>query len=117
MSGQIQARNDDIRYRYSSPSSEIVICLLPKHLGVLMNSPKRFQAFQIELEFGSVGFWGEGKTGKPKRNLSEQRENQQQTQPAYGFDAGIWTRAKLEGGECSHQCETPAPQALQRAVT
>ena len=56
MSGQIQARNDDIRYRYSSLSSVIVICLLPKHLGVLMSSFKRFHAFQIELEFGSVGF-------------------------------------------------------------
>ena len=28
-----------------------------------MNSFKRVRAFQIELEFGSVGFWGEGKTG------------------------------------------------------
>ena len=56
MSGQIQATNDDKGYRYSSPSSVIVICLLPKHLGVLMNSFKRVHAFQIELEFGSVGF-------------------------------------------------------------
>ena len=30
-----------------------------------MNSFKRVRAFQIELEFGSVGFWGEGKTGVP----------------------------------------------------
>ena len=27
-----------------------------------MNSLKRVRAFQIELEFGSVGFLGEGKT-------------------------------------------------------
>ena len=30
-----------------------------------MNSLKRVCAFQIELEFGSVGFYGEGKTGVP----------------------------------------------------
>ena len=30
-----------------------------------MNSFKRVRAFQIKLEFGSVGFRGEGKTGVP----------------------------------------------------
>ena len=30
-----------------------------------MNSFKRVRAFQIELEFESVGFLGEGKTGVP----------------------------------------------------
>ena len=38
-----------------------------------MNSFKRVRAFQIELEFGSVGFWGEGKPEYPEKNLSEQR--------------------------------------------
>ena len=37
-----------------------------------MNSFKRFRAFQIELEFGSVDFWGEGKPEYPGKNLSEQ---------------------------------------------
>ena len=46
-------------------SSVIVICLPTEHLGVHENSLKRLPAFQIELEFGSVGFWGEGKTGVP----------------------------------------------------
>ena len=32
------------------------ICLPTKQLGVRMNSFKRVRAFQIELEFGSVGF-------------------------------------------------------------
>ena len=42
------------------------IAFLPtRHLRVHMNSFKRVRAFQIELEFGSVGFWGEGKTGVP----------------------------------------------------
>ena len=38
-------------------------CLPTKNLGVLKNSLKRVRAFQIELKFGSVGFYGEGKTG------------------------------------------------------
>ena len=32
-----------------------LVCLPTKHLGVNMNSFKRVRAFQIELEFGSVG--------------------------------------------------------------
>ena len=34
----------------------IVICLPTEHLGVHKNSLIRVRAFQIELEFGSVGF-------------------------------------------------------------
>ena len=75
-----------------------------------MNSFKRVRAFQIESEFGSVGFWGEGKTGVPgEKTFRSKRENQQQTQPTYGVDAGIWTRATLVGGERSHHCATLAP--------
>ena len=37
-------------------SSVIVICLPTEHLGVHENSLKRLPAFQIELQFGSVGF-------------------------------------------------------------
>ena len=83
------------------------ICLPTKQLGVRMNSFKRVRAFQIELEFGSVGFWGEGKTGVSGEKPLEARENQQQTQPTYGVDAGSWTRATLVRGERSHQCAIP----------
>ena len=48
-----------------SPFARLVVSLPTKHIGVHMNSFKRVRAFQIELEFGSVGFWGEGKTGVP----------------------------------------------------
>ena len=48
-------------------------CLPTKHMEGHMNSFKRVRAFQIELEFGSVGFWGEGKPEYPEKNLSEQR--------------------------------------------
>ena len=65
-----------------------------------MNSFKRVRAFQIELEFGSVSFWGEGKTGVPGEKTSRSKgENQQQTQPTYGVDTGSWTWATLVGGE------------------
>ena len=46
-----------------------------------------------------------GKTGVPgEKPLGRKGENQQQNQPAYGVDAGIWTRATLVGGESSHHC-------------
>jgi len=41
-------------------------CLPTKLLGVLKNLFKNVPAFQIKLDFGSVGFWGEGKTGVPR---------------------------------------------------
>jgi len=37
-----------------------------------MNSFKRVRAFQIKLEFGSVGFEERGKPEYPGKNLSEQ---------------------------------------------
>ena len=43
-----------------------------EHLGVLKKSSKRVRAFQIEMEFGSVYFWGEGKPKYTEKNLSEQ---------------------------------------------
>ena len=39
-----------------------------------MNSFKRVRAFQVELEFGSVSFWGEGKTGVPREKPLGARE-------------------------------------------
>ena len=39
-----------------------VICLPTKHLRVLSNSFKHICAFEIELDFGSFGFWGKGKS-------------------------------------------------------
>ena len=55
--------------------------------------------FLVELEFGNVGFWGEGKTGV----AWSKRET-----------TNIWRRRRdlnpgQVGGECSHHCATPAP--------
>ena len=85
-----------------------------------MNSFKRVRTLQIELEFGNVGFfhlqsqgkapWGRGcwllrrgeKRSTRRKTSRSKGENQQQTQPTYGVDAGSETRATLVGGERSH---------------
>ena len=45
-----------------------------KHLGVLENSLKYVSMFQIELEFGSVGFLRRGETGVRKEKPLGARE-------------------------------------------
>ena len=54
-----------------------------EHLKVVKNSYKLVRAFQVELEFGSVGFWRERKTGAPREKTLGKAENQQQTYPSY----------------------------------
>ena len=49
---------------------------------------------------------GENRSTRRKTSRSK-GENQKQTQPTYGVDAGIWTRATLVGGERSHHCAIP----------
>ena len=57
-----------------------------------------------------------GKPEYPEKNVSEQGENQQQTQPKHDAGTGNQTRATLVGGECSHHCSTPAPQVKSSQV-
>ena len=72
----------------------MVICVPMEHLGVLCVC-----AFQIELEFGIVGFQGEGKTGEPgEKPLRASREptthstkKKKQTQLTYGVDTRFRT--------------------------
>ena len=47
-----------------------------------------------------------------KKTSRSKEENQQQTQPTYGVDAGIWTRATLVGGNRSHHCTIPCSSSL-----
>ena len=49
--------------------------------------------FQIKLEFGNVGFWGEGKTGVPKENKNKDKD-QQQTQPTL---RGVQEYVRVQG--------------------
>ena len=63
--------------------------------------------FQIELKFGKVGFWREGKTRVPKKTSRSKLEIQQQTQATYDFDAGFeprphwWARVLSLRHSCS----------------
>ena len=68
--------------------------------------------FLVKLEFGNVSLWGEGNTVNcSSRKTSQSKgENQQQTQPTYGINAGIWNQASLVGGKWFHYCVTlPSP--------
>ena len=55
--------------------------------------------FQVEFEFGNVGFCGGRKTGVPEKNPRSRDENQQQTQPTYDGETRNRTWATLVGGE------------------
>ena len=50
--------------------------------------------------------------GKPKypekKKTSRCRVENQQIQPTYDAESGYRTQATLVGGECSHNCATPA---------
>ena len=77
-----------------------VICLPTEHLGVVKNSLKRVRAFQIELEFESVGFKGEGRTEVPGENpLGAKEKTSNKLNPHNGVDGRIRARATLMGGE------------------
>ena len=58
---------------------------------------------------------GENRSTRRKTSRSK-GENQQQTQPTYGVDAGIRTRATLVGGECSHLCAILAPKREKKTA-
>ena len=59
------------------------------------------------LNLEMLVFEERGKPEYPEKNLSEQGENQQQTQPTYDAESGNRTRATLVGGERSHHCAIP----------
>ena len=88
---------------------KIVICLPTKHLEFLWTclnvsvlSRSNWNLEEIVLR--------RGYNWSTRRKTSWSKgENQQQTQTNDGFDARIWTRATLVGGECSHHCPTLAP--------
>ena len=73
--------------------SKIAFCSPTKHLGVPMNSLKRVRAFQIELEFGNVGFWEEGKTGEKPLGAKERPNSK--LNPTYGTRSTVVRVATL----------------------
>ena len=83
-------RDNLCEIRHQPMLKKIALCLPTKHLRVLENTFKRVRAFQIELEFGNALVSEEGENRSIRRKTSWSKgENQQQTQPIYGVDAGI----------------------------
>ena len=62
----------------------IIVCILTPN--TLATDKPVALGFRIELKFRNVGFVERRKPEYPEKNLSEQGENQQQTQPTH--DAG-----------------------------
>ena len=72
---------------------------------IIIRLPDSWSTWNLEmLVFEERGNWNRSTRRKTSRNKGE---NQQQTQPTYGVDAGIWTQATLVGGERSHHCAIP----------
>ena len=79
-----------------------------KHSGVLMNLFKHVHVLEV---FGSVGFWGEGKTGVPREKpLGARERTNNKLNPHMALMPGFERRARLMGGERFHHCATLAPQ-------
>ena len=75
-----------------------------KHIHkVVVRLPDSSSNWNLEM----LVFEERGKPEYPEKNLSEQGEKQQQTEPTYGVDARIWTQGTLVGGERSHHCAIP----------
>ena len=82
-----------------------------------MNLFKCVRAFQIELEFESVGFWGEEKTGVlGEKPLGAKERTSNKLNPHMASTPGFLTRAKLVGGERSHHCATLSSPLLPWAT-
>ena len=65
------------------------------------------------IEIWKCWFLRRGENRSNRRKTSRSKgENEQQTQPIYGVNNGIWTRATLVGGECSHYCAIPCSKYL-----
>ena len=94
-----------------------IACLPKKHIGVHMNSFKRVRAFQIELEFESVGFEERGKPDYPSKNLSEQGREPTTNLTHIWCQRRELKRVTLVGGECSHRCATLAPLCMHYVST
>ena len=77
------------------------MCSPTELLGVLENPMKCFHVFQIELEFGSVGFWGEGNSGVPgEKPLGARERTNNKLNPHMastpGFEPGPhWWEARV----------------------
>ena len=68
----------------------------------------------IELEFGNVGFWGEGKARVPGEKPLRARTSTNNKLNPLNYDAESENQIRatfnyLVGGELSHPCTVPTP--------
>ena len=68
-------------------------CLPMKCLGTSRHSFGNVNVSQIKLAFGSVGFWGEQKTGVPGEKPLEARTKTNNKLYPHAINAKTWTRA------------------------
>ena len=68
-------------------------------------------------EIWKCWFLRRGANRSPRRKTSRSKgESQQETQPTYGVDTRIRTRATFVGGECSHSCASLDHSPLDTAA-
>ena len=80
-----------------------------------MNSFKRIRAFQIELEFGGVGFSGEGKTEVPgEKPLGVRERTNNKLNPHMTSTPGVEPGPHRVGVERSHHCAIPCSPKERR---
>ena len=73
---------------------------------------------QDRIEILEMLVFGErGKLEYPEKSLTEQGENQQETQPTYEAGCGNRTQATLVRGERSHHCATLALKSYIEDIT
>ena len=97
-----------------------MIVYLPtfKHLRTLRNSVYTYTVrSRSNWNLEMLVFEERGKPEYPEKILSEQGENQQQTQPTYGAGSENRTQAALVGVECSRHCTTPVPRFAFASLT
>ena len=85
----------------------MTICRWHIHI-VILRLPDSWSNWNLEM----LIFEEKGKPEYPEKNLSEQGREPTTNLAHIWFDAGIWTRATVVGGECSHHCATLAPRSL-----
>ena len=86
-----------------------VICLPTEHLKSVQELVQHMSVHSgSNWNFAALIFLERGKSENREKNLLEEGENQQQTQPTYDAGTGNPTQGTLVGGECFHHCVTPA---------
>ena len=80
---------------------------------VIFHLPDSWSNWNLE----KLVFEEKGNRSTRRKTSRSKGENQQQTQPTYGVDTRIWTRATLVGGERSDHCAIPCSPTMETILT